>query len=219
MGYIARIGAFAARFVRRREDFPIDDLERLADFVASRAAFIAQKSLYGYLRTRIGTRYPKVFEEEPFVESINIAKMHVYAACVSDLAIYAVACASQGTDVSDGVRRAIALRCFDHAMAANAAQALPEFDADVPRAELLLRLDGTDWGRRARTRDNFDHSPAALVRWAPIAPELKRHDTEIVENSVRFAWNEVRQEFGRRLDTAGIAGEIRECGAAGTPAP
>lgn len=217
MSYIARIGAFAARLVRRRDNSPIENLERLADFVATRAALVSQKTLYGYLRTRIGTRYPKVFEDEPFVESINIAKMHFFAACESDLAIYAVARALGDSGVSDPVRRAIAIDFFDRALTANAGQAVADFDPQAARAELMLRLDGTDWSGRARTRENFDHSPAALVRWAPIAPDLKRLDAEIVENSVKFAWNEVRQEFGRRVDAAAIAQDARRYAAEAAP--
>ena len=38
-------------------------------------------------------------------------------------------------------------------------------------------------------------SLAALVEWAPVAPELKDRDTEIGENSRRFRWKAVREQF------------------------
>ena len=38
---------FLARVTVRRESGPVDSIESLAGFVATRAAFIAQKSLYG----------------------------------------------------------------------------------------------------------------------------------------------------------------------------
>jgi len=41
----------------------------------------------------------------------------------------------------------------------------------------------------------FVESPRSLTRWAPIADDLKKRDREIAENSVSFAWIEVRKEF------------------------
>ena len=216
MGYAGWLAAVTAVFARRRGGEPIGNRQILASFVATRAAFIAQKTLYGYLRTRIGTRYPKVFQDAPFVESINIAKMHVYAACVSDLAIFTAARATGGTDVSTSLCREIALQSFDHALAENAGQAHSSFNADETRAAFMLRLDATDWAGRAHTRENFDHSPAALVRWAPIAPQLKQFDAEIVENSMTFAWSEVRREFERRVDADAIAADEAAAGNAAT---
>jgi hypothetical protein len=68
---------------------PIATPEALARFLDTRASFIAQTSLYGYLRTRAGMRYPELFDDDPFVEGINIAKWHVWLDCLSDLAVYA----------------------------------------------------------------------------------------------------------------------------------
>lgn len=193
----------------RRKKTPIADAAGLCDFVATRAALIAQKKLYGYLKTRIGTRYPKVFDDPPFVESMNIAKMHVFAACLSDLATFAVARALNDDRFSDADRRAMALRCFDKGLADNESAAIgTPFNPHAARADFLLRLDGTDWRGRAQTRENFDRSPTALVRWAPIAPELKALDAEIVENSVKFAWAEIRRDFETRLDAGAMASDV-----------
>ena len=62
-----------------------------------------------------------------------------------------------------------------------------------------------DWGRcdwRAVDDDEseFSASPEALVRHAPIIPELMALDEEIVRNSVRFRWQEVRRELRAKLD-------------------
>lgn len=197
-----------SRLIARPDREPIDSIARLNRFVSTRAAFVAQKTLYGYLKTRIGTRYPKAFENPDFVESINIAKMRFYAACLSDLSIYAVARALHGARVTDAQRCEIALACFRQALADNAAEAVESFNPDEPVAEFRFRLGATDWAHRALLRDNFDHSPAALVRWAPIAPELKKYDAEIVENSVKFAWNEIRTQFERRIVPEKVASSL-----------
>ena len=65
----------------------------------------------------------------------------------------------------------------------------------------------TDWQHAARQPDNFTRSPQALVRWAPIADKLKKFDSEIVENSVKYAWRDIREQFNKRLDTAAVVAD------------
>ena len=74
---------------RFRRFEPVADQAALKNFLNTRASFVAQTSLYGYLRTRAGMRYPELFDDDAFVESINIAKWQVWLACLSDLAVYA----------------------------------------------------------------------------------------------------------------------------------
>ena len=73
----------------------IADRDSLATFLSTRASHVAQTSLYGYLRTRAGTRFPELFENQDIVKSINIAKWHIWLACVSDLAVYSGQCMHQ----------------------------------------------------------------------------------------------------------------------------
>ena len=78
------LGAGAAG--RRRT---IADLAALQHFLDTRASLVAQTTLYGYLRTRSGTRYPVLFENDAFVVSINHAKWQMWLACLSDLSVFA----------------------------------------------------------------------------------------------------------------------------------
>lgn len=204
---MADLGEVIDRFTPRREKHPIASAADLRHFVATRAAVISQKTLYGYLRTRIGTRYPEAFKEPDFARSIDIAKLHVFAACLSDLAIHAVAHALADPRVDDATRRALATACVRSGLDDNAGSFVAGFSRDEAESAHAIRIAGVDWGRAAGSADSFGTSPAALVRWAPVAPELKKYDTEIVENSVRFAWQEIRVDLGRRLDAASIAAE------------
>jgi hypothetical protein len=97
----------------------ISTIEQLGDFIATRAAFVSQKTLYGYVQTRMGMNYAKNFQDEVFLASLNIAKMHVFAACLSDLAIYAVAEATAGAHISHETCRDIARQCFRSAIEEN----------------------------------------------------------------------------------------------------
>ena len=62
-----------------------DDLQ---NFVHERSAHVTQTTLYGYLKTRIGTRFRLMIEDEKYSESVNIAKWNIYISALSDLTLY-----------------------------------------------------------------------------------------------------------------------------------
>ena len=199
---------FIARLTARSERGAIDSVNELNNFIATRSAFVAQKTLYGYLKTRMGTRYPSVFEDDQMIASINIAKMHVYAACVADLTIFCLAHASKETEHVDSVPGAAAPLSYDWAIAENVDDSISSDQRAEWRQRFLNRLDKTDWRRVAIDAEQGIESPTALLKWAPIAPELKKFDVEVVRNSVRFTWHEVRSQFRKRCDGAAIMSEL-----------
>jgi hypothetical protein len=190
----------SSRLGTRRDATPIDSVAKLRNFVGTHSAYVAQKTLYGYVKARMGTRYPRMFEDDAIIASIDIAKQQVFAACLSDLTIYAVATALHDQPVGDAARRELSQRCYQAALHEHDVKPSERWSAQDCIAEFERRIDGTDWRFGARQPENFTHSPGALVRWAPIADELKRFDTEIVENSIKFAWREVREQFRNRID-------------------
>ena len=86
--------------------------------------------------------------------------------------------------------------------------AAESFSPDEAIAAFERRLAFWDWQDGPSGPDIFTESPAALVRWSPIAPELKKYDREIVENSIRYAWREVRVRLLARLDADAVAREV-----------
>jgi hypothetical protein len=202
------LGEFAARFRVTRDAGPIDSLAELNRFAATRSAFVGQKKLYEYLKTRMGTRYPTVFENEAYVASINVAKLHVVAACLSDLTVHAVAVATAGSQLPHESRSGAARHCFEAGL-----DSLAEAGADEAmfvkwREMFEKRLAHVHWENSAAGHEAFSASPKALVRWAPIADELKRYDASIVRNSIRYAWNEVIRDYRRRASPAALSAEI-----------
>lgn len=189
---------------------PIDTPEALARFLDKRASFVAQTSLYGYLRTRAGMRYPELFDDDPFVASINIAKWHVWLDCLSDLAVYAGSRIAQQaprelprvarmmTGAIDGIL----------AQAGTPAEAGAAFAAHAQRVR--DRVARTDWLAIGKDEAAFTESPAGLVRWAPVMDELKELDEEIVRNSVRFRWQEIRSDLARHLDAQAVLGALSQ---------
>lgn len=191
----------------RRDTTPIASVAALEDFVATRSAYLAQKTLYGYVKTRMGIRYPAMFEDKNIIASLNIAKLHVFAACLSDLTVYAVATALHGLAVGNDDRQAMARRCYTAGLREIIPDAPAEFSVPDYVGEFDRRLAETDWQRGALQPENFTRSPRALFRWAPIEDKLKNFDREIVENSVKFAWRDIREQFNKRLNAAAVAAD------------
>lgn len=199
------------RFDRR----PLDSVDRLADFLQTRAAYVAQTALYGYLKTRIGIQYPTVFQNHAFAGSINISKWITYRACLADLCIFATARCARQCDLDPAEAAGLARALFDLAARNSFSDDACAILGDGVAAEFAARAARTDWAAAAEGEAAFGESPAALVRSAPIADELKQHDEEIVTNSVRFRWRDVRDQLRKRLDPADVCADWR---AGSTPA-
>ncbi|MCY4326121.1 MAG: hypothetical protein OXC53_00830, partial [Rhodobacteraceae bacterium] len=56
------------------------------------------------------------------------------------------------------------------------------------------------WGNIGIGEGAFSRSPVALAECSPVSDEFKKLDREIVMNSVRFRWNDVREQLAKRLD-------------------
>jgi len=187
-----------------RRNTRIADGDGLRRFIETRANYVAQTSLYGYLRTRAGTRYPYLFEDDGFMRSVNIAKWHVWLACVADLSVFAGGLLLQregGTPERFGRYMSATVDALLEAVGVPA-DAGPEYAAHAQRVRARLQL--CNWPSVADDRSAFSESEPALVYWSPVADELKRHDVVIVSNSIRFLWQEVRRELRRDLDAAAI---------------
>jgi len=197
----------ASRFSTRRDTAPIATVERLFEFARTRASLIAQKKLYGYLKERMGISYPKMFEDEVFAKAIHIATMHIFAASLSDLTVHVVATAAAGSPLPAEERRRMAVECFKAGVEANAEMVTEPEAPDRWLADFEARIDETLWDNVAAGGNAFTESPKALIRWAPISDEYKKYDREIVENSIRYAWNEIREDFRKRLDAPAVVAD------------
>ena len=67
----------------------IRNLDELEEFIQSKSAWVTQVTLYGYLKTRMGTRYVLHFENDEFMSSVNLAKWNIYVVALQDLTFFA----------------------------------------------------------------------------------------------------------------------------------
>ncbi len=199
-------------FTIRFDKSPVETVDTLAEFVQTRAAYVAQTSLYGYIKTRMGTRYRYMFEDETYAASINFAKWRTYASCLSDLAVFAAATAATRDDLKDTEAAELARFCFNRSVE----RAFDDVDDPALPEEIVaafsIRAAGTNWDEAALGENAFEKSPVDLIRWAPIADELKEFDSEIVINSTRFRWRDIREQLRTRIDGGGVCADWRENG-------
>jgi hypothetical protein len=194
----------ALRFWRKEP--PITTVEEMIRYCETRAKFVAQTTLYGYIRTRAGTQYTGLMRNPDFVHSVNIAKWEIYLDCMCDFASYLAACAGQGAGADDADTIALATHLVREITERDLVpKERPQGFQDACQT-YLDRVDDIDWSAPAATSGAayFERSLDALVEWAPIADELKVLDVEIVKNSMRFKWKRLREQVTDILDPAAV---------------
>jgi|TARA_B110000467_G_C18261319_1_gene446483 hypothetical protein len=168
----------------------IGSKEDLQIFVQERSAHVTQTTLYGYLRTRIGTRYQLMLDDEKYSQSINIAKWNIYIAALSDLTLYVFSYLIAQKNLRENDAEEVFINIINNELK----NGLDEELFNNAKKEFISRLKTTNWNKFYL--DNpFKNSGLALFHWSPIADELKVLDKEIVLNSIMLKWNLVENDF------------------------
>lgn len=216
MGIAATVARISGAFARAAESVadrmlvrPIASVDDLSRFVGQRAALVAQTTLYGYLKTRMGTKFVRYFEDEVFAAGIKAGAVRQFVSCAADLSIHAAALVAAGGRLDGEAAAALARRCFAVALAQGLEDVEPGMAPADAGSAFAARALGTDWASAAEGEAAFARSIADLIGNAPVVDDFKAHDAEIVRASIRFRWREVRRELGRRLDAGAVAGDWR----------
>ncbi|MCP4983706.1 MAG: esterase [Gammaproteobacteria bacterium] len=194
---------------RHKSSRKVSDQDSLAAFVGTRASHVSQTALYGYLRTRAGTRFPEMFENPDILQSINIAKWHIWLACVSDLSIFVGQCIHQSGKIPESTIQQLLPQALAQVLAETGKPEEAGKDFVAAREKIVQRIATCDWSEERDDDSVFSQSPDALFYWAPIADELKQRDEAIVKNSVRYRWIAVRYSLRKLLDCDALAETLR----------
>ena len=168
----------------------INSKEDLQNFVQERSAHVTQTTLYGYIKTRIGSRYALRFEDEVFSNSINIAKWNIYVVAISDLTLYVFSYLIDKKNLKQNDAEEIFINIINNELK----NGLDEKIYENAKKEFILRSRNVNW-KRFHMENPFKDSGLALYNWSPIVDELKVLDKEIVLNSIKLKWNLVENEF------------------------
>ena len=182
----------------------IDEVESLRSFVSSRSSYIAQVSLYGYLKARAGTRYVSLIKDPLFASSMKTARNRIFFACLMDLTLHVLKTIYARKKQNFQNLDPFARRFFIQTLA----KAPDEVFESLEREEVILEfekhLSRHNWSSTDDSHESFSGSRSALLKWAPVVEEFKIQDEEIVSNSIHFKWLRVCQEFETLTDFENI---------------
>ena len=173
----------------------LGSLDELESFIQSKSAWVTQVTLYGYLKTRMGTRYVLHFENDKFMGSVNLAKWNVYAVALQDLTFFSFSYLKNVFNYQDlGKAEEIFLKILDD----ETSNKMPPDIIEEAKTNFNERLNTINWDTYHSDLP-FNPSALSLFKWAPIADELKALDRKIVLNSVILKWDVVKKEFKERI--------------------
>ena len=173
----------------------IKNIEDLEEFIQQKSAWVSQVTLYNYLKTRMGTKWVLHFDDEIFLKSINTAKWNIYAISLQDLSFYTISYLNvfysyKETGKSSEIYNSILNKELENGM--------PKEIVDEARISFKNRLEKIKWDDYYKSLP-FNESALALYNWAPIANELKTLDRKIVLNSMILKWDNIKEEFSKRV--------------------
>ena len=168
----------------------INSKKDLRNFIQERSAHVTQTTLFGYIKTRIGSRYAMMFEDEVFLKSINLAKWNIYMAALTDCTFFVF---SYLIDKKN-LKQNDALEVFMDIIESEKNNGLENKLYEDTKLEFNQRLKEVEWNKYYQNHP-FKNSSLSLLKWSPIAENLKALDKEIVLNSIKLKWNLVENEF------------------------
>ena len=174
----------------------LNNLDELEEFIQTKSAWVAQVTLYSYLKTRMGTRYVLHFENDEFMKSVNLAKWNIYAVSLQDLTFYVFSYLKINFQFQDLEK---AKEIFNNILDDEILNKMPQDIIEESKKTFEERLNKMNWDNQINDYP-FNQSALSLFKWAPIADELKNLDRKIVLNSMILKWDIIKKEFGERIE-------------------
>ena len=179
-------------FLPKKNLSSLDDIE---EFIQTKSSWVTQVTLYGYLKTRMGTRYVLHFENDEFMKSVNLAKWNIYTVALQDLTFFVFSYLKSNMNYQDiNKAQEIFLKILDD----ETTNKMPQNIIEEAKKKFEERYKNINWNIYCDDLP-FNLSALSLYKWAPIADELKTLDRKIVLNSVILKWDVVKKEFKERI--------------------
>mgnify|MGYP001310464911 FL=1 len=169
----------------------IKNLDEIEHFIQTKSAWVTQVTLYGYLKTRMGTRYVLHFENDEFMKSVNLAKWNIYSVALQDLTFFIFSYLKVNFNYQNlNQAKEIFLKILDD----ETTNKMPIEIIDEAKNNFRERIQNINWDIFYKDLP-FNPSALSLYNWAPIAEELKKLDRKIILNSMILKWDIVKKEF------------------------
>tara|TARA_Y100001935_G_scaffold245969_1_gene240143 strand:+ start:103 stop:765 length:663 start_codon:yes stop_codon:yes gene_type:complete len=179
-------------FIPKKKIQSLDDLE---NFIQTKSAWVTQVTLYGYLKTRMGTRYVLHFENDKFMSSVNLAKWNMYSVAIQDLTFFTFSYLKANFNYQEMENAEL---IFKKILDDEISNKMPLDIIENAKINFKERLNNINWNTYFNDLP-FNPSALSLYKWAPIAEELKTLDRKIVLNSVILKWDIIKKEFKERV--------------------
>lgn len=177
----------------------LHDAAGIADFMATRAAFVSQRATTEYCRARSGIAWAKLMLETAFLERLEVCRWIGFGATAQEIGL-----------LIDGRLRshapmAFAERGFLVDCLAAALRRYPE-PASFARGwqgeidDFAERLDAASLAAPKPAQDLGVVAARRIFDSLPIHASLRSHDEEMVRNHMRFAMVNVAAELDAALD-------------------
>lgn len=174
----------------------IKDLSDLEIFIQNKSAWVTQVTLYGYLKTRMGTRYVLHFDNEEFLSSINKAKWNIYIAAIQDLTFFSFSYLKHAFNYENLEKAEV---IYNNILEKELLNKMPKEIIQEGTKNFKKKIEKINWNTYHGSYP-FNESALALYKWAPIAENLKKLDRTIVLNSAILKWDVVKKEFYKRIN-------------------
>lgn len=163
---------------------PVSTPDELKAFAAGEAAYLAQKTVFGYCRVKTMLDYEKLLTEPAFRDAQEVCRWEAYAGTLGDMLILIEGWLRPG-DAATRQRLADSLAALYPSIIG---EAVPEHRKDWADAIAAFQ------GRFALARESEPAPPERLVtetarlihELVPIADRLKRNDREVISGDLRL---------------------------------
>ena len=173
----------------------IKNIDDLTSFIQKKSAWVSQVTLFNYLKTRMGLKYVKLFDDEKFLSSINKAKWNIYSIALQDLTFYTLSYLNVFHNYQETIK---AKDIYEEILHNEMQNGMPQEIISIGKEKFNERLQKVDWKNYYNSWP-FNESALALYEWAPIADELKTLDRKIVLNSMILKWDNIKDEFQKLI--------------------
>jgi len=173
----------------------IKNIKDLTEFIQKKSAWVSQVTLYGYLKTRMGTKYVLHFDNEELLSSINKAKWNIYSISLQDLTFYTLSYLHVFHNYNETTK---ANEIYEEILNNEINNGIPEDVILRGKEKFKERLKKINWKEYYKSWP-FNESALALYEWSPVAEELKTLDRKIVLNSMILKWNNIQKEFEKLI--------------------
>ena len=173
----------------------IKNIDDLTSFIQKKSAWVSQVTLFNYLKTRMGLKYVKLFDDEKFLSSINKAKWNIYSIALQDLIFYTLSYLNVFHNYQETIK---AKDIYEEILHNEMQNGMPQEIISIGKEKFNERLQKVDWKNYYNSWP-FNESALALYEWAPIADELKTLDRKIVLNSMILKWDNIKDEFQKLI--------------------